>query len=181
MMTENQTAKFTMLSAAGILTFVGTKACYATAWEHAGSLEEYTSWIVAEQGIPMISSIVASILYVLLICLPKDETSKTFQDLSSVAKSIQPTYNLLQTVFNTWLAVAFLRWPLWGDASPVWDANLACLYWLYYVNKIVDCLDTVFIQLSTRKQLSVLHCVHHFGQIWFVHFILAVYPAVRFR
>ncbi|CAB9524880.1 Cyclopropane-fatty-acyl-phospholipid synthase [Seminavis robusta] len=124
-----------------------------------------------------------TLLYAILLVISKDSIVNKLPWLPAAAKAIQPTYNSLQATFNVWHAAAVLfcalhsGYSFWGNTNPEWNPTMGMLYWLYFLNKIVDCADTVFIKLSDKKKsVSKLHWMHHMGQIWLAYFVLNICP-----
>lgn len=103
-------------------------------------------------------------------------------DLQKVLK----IYNLVQIVYNGLLFIFTVRTilvespynlrcitvlPLDHPAKPIEQA----LCYAYYLNKILDLMDTVFMVLRKNyKQITVLHWLHHSIMV------LAVYGGIRF-
>ncbi|KAH8312598.1 hypothetical protein KR044_011591, partial [Drosophila immigrans] len=104
-------------------------------------------------------------------------------DLGKVLK----VYNIFQVVYNTVLFVAVSYYIFW-----VKTYDLKCLSVLplnhsmkdseriityaYFINKIIDLLDTIFIVLrKSYRQISVLHLVHH------VYMVAGTYMCIRFN
>ncbi|CAB9509822.1 of very long chain fatty acids protein 7 [Seminavis robusta] len=127
-------------------------------------------------------SVSMTLLYGLLLLSSKDTIVKKLPWLPSAAKVFQPTYNILQATFNTWHAFAAFScafengYSFWGNVNPQWNPTMGMLYWLYYLNKIADCTDTIFIKLNGKKSMSKLHCMLHGGQIWLSYFVLRICP-----
>nr|AWJ25041.1 fatty acid elongase [Nilaparvata lugens] len=86
-------------------------------------------------------------------------------------------YNFLQMIFNGYLVVNVVRLCYWPLRYSLWcqpvetgtsprEVALTDFVWLYYMSKIIDVLDTVFIILRKKySQLTLLHVYHHAGMI----------------
>ncbi|XP_056633736.1 elongation of very long chain fatty acids protein AAEL008004-like [Diorhabda sublineata] len=81
-------------------------------------------------------------------------------------------YNLVQTIFSTWLFYEYLMSGWWGDYSfrcqPVDYSNsplalrMASTCWWYYFSKFTEFFDTLFFILRKKNShVSTLHVIHH--------------------
>nr|UTI67607.1 elongation-very long chain-fatty acids-protein-4 [Kerria lacca] len=89
-------------------------------------------------------------------------------------KSVMIVYNIFQIFINSFLFVEALRWG-WGGrfnwlCEPVdWTVTPLNLYicrlcHLYFIIKLTDLLDTIFMVLRKRDDhISFLHVYHHAG------------------
>ncbi|WFD31996.1 very-long-chain 3-oxoacyl-CoA synthase [Malassezia sp. CBS 17886] len=86
-------------------------------------------------------------------------------------KSIFLVHNLMLTVGSTVLLALFIEQLLPTitrhglmfaicDARGGWTQRLVVLYYLNYLTKFIELLDTVFLVLK-KKPLTFLHCYHH--------------------
>ncbi|KAH8312866.1 hypothetical protein KR044_013382, partial [Drosophila immigrans] len=88
-------------------------------------------------------------------------------------RGVLKVYNLFQIVYNTLLLIWGLHFTFWKNPHPLScmitlplnhemkDTERIIIY-LYYLNKIMDLLDTVFFVLrKSFKQITTLHLVHH--------------------
>ncbi|KAH8360265.1 hypothetical protein KR093_011825 [Drosophila rubida] len=96
-------------------------------------------------------------------------------------------YNIFQVVNNTALFLVLCYYVLWVQVydlrclsvlpldHPYKGAERLISY-AYFINKIIDLLDTVFIVLrKSYRQITVLHLVHH------VYMVVACYVLFRFN
>jgi len=81
---------------------------------------------------------------------------------------LQLTYNLTQVALCVWMVYEALRLTQVNSLAPVCNAvapndnEMAYLTWVFYLSKVLDFFDTIFI-VARRKwtQLSFLHLYHH--------------------
>ncbi|ALC46969.1 CG31141, partial [Drosophila busckii] len=88
-------------------------------------------------------------------------------------RGILQVYNVVQIIFNALLFIAvayevFVLRPYKLSCMTVLPMDHALKHfdrliaYAYYINKVLDLLDTIFIVLrKSYKQISVLHLVHH--------------------
>ncbi|XP_062124217.1 elongation of very long chain fatty acids protein F-like [Drosophila sulfurigaster albostrigata] len=101
--------------------------------------------------------------------------------------TVLKVYNIFQVIYNTVLFIAISYYIFWERVY-----NFKCLSVLpldhshknaeriisyaYFINKIIDLLDTIFIVLrKSYRQITVLHLVHH------VYMVAASYVCIRFN
>ncbi|KAL7728071.1 hypothetical protein ACLKA6_017920 [Drosophila palustris] len=102
-------------------------------------------------------------------------------------KNVLKVYNLVQILYNAIVFIAGTYYIFWE--SPY---KLSCLtvlpldhplkmterviFYSYYMNKIVDLLDTIFIVLrKSYRQISALHLIHH------VYMVVGSYVLIRYN
>ncbi|KAH8312871.1 hypothetical protein KR044_013389, partial [Drosophila immigrans] len=117
---------------------------------------------------PIATTIISYLFFVLKLGPILMANRKPFQ-----LRGVLKVYNLFQIVYNTLLLIWGLHFTFWKYPHP-----LSCiiplpldhemkdtermLAYLYYLNKIIDLLDTVFFVLrKSFKQITVLHLIHH--------------------
>ena len=79
----------------------------------------------------------------------------------------QLTYNITQVALCVWMVYEALRLTQVNNLAPVCnriavnDSKMAALTWVFYLSKVLDFFDTIFI-VARRKwtQLSFLHLYH---------------------
>ncbi|XP_034116757.1 elongation of very long chain fatty acids protein F-like [Drosophila albomicans] len=89
-------------------------------------------------------------------------------------RGVLKVYNLFQVIFNILLVLWGLHAVLWKRPYPDFSCIMTLPFdhemkntermigYLYYVNKIIDLLDTVFFVLrKSYKQITKLHLIHH--------------------
>ncbi|XP_034116498.2 elongation of very long chain fatty acids protein F-like [Drosophila albomicans] len=103
-------------------------------------------------------------------------------------RGVLKVYNIFQIIFNTILLLWFSHLIFWSEAYP----NLSCIVmlpidhelknteriilYLYFLNKILDLLDTVFFVLrKSYKQITLLHLIHHVYMPTACHFFIRLY------
>ncbi|XP_034116497.1 elongation of very long chain fatty acids protein F-like [Drosophila albomicans] len=103
-------------------------------------------------------------------------------------RGVLKVYNIFQIIFNTILFVLFSHLIFWSKAYP----NLSCMVmlpinhelkktermilYLYFLNKYLDLLDTVFFVLrKSYKQITLLHLIHHVVMTTCCHFFIRLY------
>ncbi|XP_013114685.1 elongation of very long chain fatty acids protein AAEL008004-like [Stomoxys calcitrans] len=88
-------------------------------------------------------------------------------------------YNFLQVIFNGYLFITttkyFLFHPKYSWSCMAFDheetseetMGLRRMGFLYFLNKVADCFDTVFFVLTKKYgHISVLHVYHHATMVW---------------
>lgn len=124
-------------------------------------------------GLPMTSFYEALSAVALYLCFVSigSRVMKKRVDVVSL-RYVQYVYNLLQVGLCGWLVVA-----TWLEASELGysfsmcnscsdmekaDGRMPLLLYVFYLSKLLDFLDTVFIIMHKKdKQLSFLHLYHH--------------------
>lgn len=87
-------------------------------------------------------------------------------------RNILIVYNLIQTLFSTWIFYEYLASGWWGDYSfrcqPVdysyskTALRMAATCWWYYFSKFTEFFDTLFFILRKKNEhVSPLHVIHH--------------------
>ncbi|KAK3932474.1 Elongation of very long chain fatty acids protein [Frankliniella fusca] len=105
-------------------------------------------------------------------------------------KKIMLFYNAAQVIWCSFLIRECVRlgwgWSLnWtcmplGDSREQVDYEIALAVWLYFILKIVDLLDTVFMVLRKNfHQISFLHVYHHTGMVCAIWFAVKVIPGAH--
>ncbi|XP_075158039.1 very long chain fatty acid elongase 5-like [Haematobia irritans] len=102
-------------------------------------------------------------------------------------------YNLVQVIYNGYMFILgtkyFITQPKYSwSCTPIdyTDVNenvmkLRYLGYIYFLNKIADCLDTVFFVLTKKySHMSVLHIYHHATMIWGSFIYLNILLASQF-
>jgi hypothetical protein len=99
-------------------------------------------------------------------------------------KNIVIFYNLAMSVVNGWVIFAsieaaqgiglgFFFSAVKEDPSNPWFARYYYVFYIHCVLKTIECADTIIMVLRKKnKQLSFLHCYHHFSMIWLSCFFL---------
>lgn len=100
------------------------------------------------------------------------ESRKPFQ-----LNSIMTFYNFVQVVLNTYFGLKAFYLLLWKHdfnyscesldfSTSEFAINVVDLNYAYFMLKICDLFDTLFIVLKKKEnQLSFLHCYHHGGMV----------------
>ncbi|KYO01753.1 putative long chain polyunsaturated fatty acid elongation enzyme [Plasmodium gaboni] len=133
--------------------------------------------------------------------------------LEQMVEKLTPYYNLLQVLFSLIITLLTVyeaknrRFSLFYNSVDFSKKNIALCCWLFYLNKLVDFVDTILIVLRKKwNQFTFLHVYHHFsvflimwintsvgydGDIYyiivvnsFVHFIMYLYyylASVKFK
>ncbi|KAK3930190.1 Elongation of very long chain fatty acids protein [Frankliniella fusca] len=121
---------------------------------------------------PMLT-ILAAYLYFVLSLGPRFMKHRKPYNLDKV----MIVYNAVQVIWCCWLAKLGLELVWLGEYSytcqPLtWDMtqreyDYAFVVWCYFVLKIVDLLDTVFMVLrKNNRQITFLHLYHHTNMVW---------------
>lgn len=91
--------------------------------------------------------------------------------------SIMTFYNFVQVILNTFFGIRAFYLLLWKHdfnyscerldySTSEYAINVMELNYAYFMLKIIDLFDTLFIVLKKKSnQLSFLHCYHHGGMI----------------
>ncbi|SOV74599.1 long chain polyunsaturated fatty acid elongation enzyme, putative [Plasmodium sp. gorilla clade G3] len=133
--------------------------------------------------------------------------------LEQMVEKLTPSYNLLQVLFSLIITVLTVyeaknrRFSLFYNSVDFSKKNIALCCWLFYLNKLVDFVDTILIVLRKKwNQFTFLHVYHHLsvflimwvntsvgydGDIYyiivvnsFVHFVMYLYyylSSVKFK
>ena len=80
----------------------------------------------------------------------------------------QQIYNFVQVVVCSWMSLESLRvaymngYFLTDNKFDPKKTDVAWIFWAFYVSKVLDFLDTVFIIFAQKwRQLTFLHLYHH--------------------
>eukprot|EP01134_Creolimax_fragrantissima_P006469 CFRG6469T1 len=147
-----------------VIQLVTMNACWST--EHRNMYDPFST-------ISVTVPIVMTVVYVVGILYAKNVWMKEREPFN--IKACMVMYNLFQTVFNAWWVVACLyevfsvngpTLASGADKSPS-GFNLGFLIWVYYNNKYIEMLDTVFMVLRKKNtQITFLHMWHHTLILW---------------
>jgi len=114
--------------------------------------------------------LVVVIFYVLVVRIVGPWLMKTREPYD--LKGVMMIYNLVQTLFNSWMLWQAGRFWMSGSYSfwcqPIDYSDsatgtaAASLCWWYFINKILDYCDSFFFVLRKKySHLSSLHVIHH--------------------
>lgn len=124
-------------------------------------------WVMMSSPFPTLA-ICLSYAYFSKVLGPKLMENRKPFDL----RGILITYNLLQTLFSTWIFYEYLMsgWakdysircqPVDYSYSPL-GLRMANTCWWYYFSKFTEFFDTLFFILRKKNQhVSTLHVIHH--------------------
>ena len=119
---------------------------------------------------------IIAIMYAIQICIHGEEEPKRVKfnnvwekiQKDGVIVLLQLSYNITQVALCVWMVYEALRLTQANSMAPlcnivsVNDRSMAYLIWVFYLSKVLDFFDTIFI-VARRKwtQLSFLHLYHH--------------------
>ncbi|XP_050520250.1 elongation of very long chain fatty acids protein 4-like isoform X2 [Daktulosphaira vitifoliae] len=133
--------------------------------------EETSSWPFMKTPWPILSILIVYLLFVQIIGPKLMEKRNAFS-----LKYILMAYNLSQLLFNGYILFRFLKPQVinkfikYGcsvNESEIYEKhNILSLaneiVWLYFINKVLDLIDTVFFVLKKKQShVSFLHVYHH--------------------
>lgn len=123
-------------------------------------------WLLVRTPIPMLVSTIAYLLFIRY-------GPRAFEGRPPLnAKNLLIWYNFLMVALSVYMlaelifvayqdSYGFVCHPLDVKYDPL-SMRMADVFWLFYVSKIIELIDTVFlVVMKKNSQLSFLHCYHH--------------------
>jgi len=88
-------------------------------------------------------------------------------------KGIQQLYNFIQIILSGWMSLEIARqmyragYGFCNNPYDPYNKEIASVLWVFYLSKVFDLLDTLWIVLGKKwNQLSFLHVYHHSSMIF---------------
>jgi len=150
-----------------------------------GAQPSIDGWFLMGSPLP-ITTICIIYMYYVLYFGPRHMKDRKPYDIQSLIL----VYNFMQVAYNLYMVYLYYReknFPVYffsfgcANVSPlearIFYMNAYSGFWTYFLNKIVDLLDTVFFVLRKKQShVTFLHVYHHVVTLALTWILLKYYP-----
>eukprot|EP01138_Halocafeteria_seosinensis_P008966 gb/GECG01009164.1/.p1 GENE.gb/GECG01009164.1/~~gb/GECG01009164.1/.p1 ORF type:complete len:280 (+),score=21.10 gb/GECG01009164.1/:1-840(+) len=142
-------------------------------------LRETRGWWMTSLNECLLAMSIYSVVVILGLILQGANIPKIPDGLDKAIKVIQTVYNLVQVALCAYMIFITVREAfvdnqytlVCNEFKPTSRGDMARAVWIFYLSKMLDFMDTVFIVLRQKwNQLSFLHIYHHFS-IFFIYWM----------